>query len=206
MFGHGGFPLGTWPARTAGGLLHSHGGHCRQSRLSALPKNKLIFPQHEPSDPHVPVSGNGEARMLAGSKVVAIPLLNTLVGSHGISGDACLNLDAAVATDMVAVPAAWCPNPGTTSCVRVTGVSMQPALADGDILAVDYSITNQDLLDGKFVISRHKAKGLFVSRFRSYGGARVLEAENRDYEPVVLGCDRAWKIVGKVLWWTRFAP
>ena len=60
--------------------------------------------------------------------------------------------------------------------------------------------------DGKIVVAWHKAKGLSVSRFRRYRGVEVLEAENREYETVTLGSHRDWRIVGKILWWTRLAP
>jgi SOS-response transcriptional repressor LexA len=35
---------------------------------------------------------------------------------------------------------------------------------------------------------------------------QLLESENREYEPIVFGKDRNWRIVGKVLWWIRSAP
>jgi SOS-response transcriptional repressor LexA len=117
-----------------------------------------------------------------------------------------LDLNKAPVEDMIAAPASWCPNPASTSCLRVKGMSMSPLIHDGDILAVDYSAASHSDLDGKIVVAWNKDKGLCVSRFRRYRGVEVLEAENRDYESVTLNSDRDWRIVGKILWWTRLAP
>jgi phage repressor protein C with HTH and peptisase S24 domain len=107
---------------------------------------------------------------------------------------------------MIAAPASWCPNPDSTSCLRVKGMSMSPLIHDGDILAVDYSAANHSELDGKIIVAWNKDRGLCVSRFRRYRGVEVLEAENRDYQSVTLNSDRDWRIIGKILWWTRLAP
>ena len=37
-------------------------------------------------------------------------------------------------------------------------------------------------------------------------GLQLLESENREYEPIVFGKDRDWRLVGRVLWWIRSAP
>jgi SOS-response transcriptional repressor LexA len=37
-------------------------------------------------------------------------------------------------------------------------------------------------------------------------GVQLLESENSEYEPVKLGKNRNWRIIGKVLWWIRKAP
>ena len=140
------------------------------------------------------------------TQLVAIPLLDVHAGTHGEQGDNMLDLNKAPAEDMIAAPAAWCPHPSSTSCLRVKGMSMSPLIHDGDILAVDYSEVSHADLDGKIVVAWHKDRGLCVSRFRRYRGVEVLEAENRDYENVTLGSDRNWRIVGKILWWTRLAP
>jgi len=133
-------------------------------------------------------------------------LLSVCAGTHGISGDSELDLESARIEEMIAALASWCPNPSSTSCLRVRGSSMRPLINEGDIMAVDYSQTNYATLDGKIVIAWHKNTGLSVSRFRCYRGIAVLEAENREYHPVTIGSDRDWRIVGRILWWTRMAP
>jgi SOS-response transcriptional repressor LexA len=175
--------------------------------ISALPKDKRVFPKSTFPDFDIVVAGSGsKIRSEKKTQLVAIPLLNVRAGAHGEPGDKIFDLDKAPAEDMISAPAAWCPNPAYTSCLRVKGVSMRPMMNDGDILAVDYSQTNHAQLDGKIVVAWHKDKGLSVSRFRSYRGVEVLEAENRDYKSVTLGFDRDWRIVGRILWWTRLAP
>jgi SOS-response transcriptional repressor LexA len=175
--------------------------------LRVLPDSKKVFPKSAFPDFDIVVAGSGnKARSKKKTQLVAIPLLGVHAGTHGEKGDKTLDLDKVPAEDMIAAPAAWCPHPATTSCLRVKGMSMSPLIHDGDILAVDYSEANHADLDGKIVVAWHKDKGLCVSRFRRYRGVEVLEAENRDYETVTLGSDRNWRIVGKILWWTRLAP
>jgi SOS-response transcriptional repressor LexA len=175
--------------------------------IRALPIDKRIFPKSAFPDFDIVVAGSGgKSRSKKKSQLVAIPLLTVHAGALGEKGDDTLDLDKAPVENMIAAPAAWCPNPSSTSCLRVKGMSMSPLIHDGDILAVDYSQTSHAELDGKIVVAWHKDRGLSVSRFKRYRGVEVLEAENRDYESVTLSSDRDWRIVGKILWWTRLAP
>ena len=175
--------------------------------IRALPIDKRLFPKSAFPDFDIVVAGSGgKTRSKKKSQLVAIPLLTVHAGALGEKGDDTLDLDKAPVENMIAAPAAWCPNPSSTSCLRVKGMSMSPLIHDGDILAVDYSQTSHSELDGKIVVAWHKDRGLSVSRFKRYRGVEVLEAENRDYESVTLSSDRHWRIVGKILWWTRLAP
>jgi SOS-response transcriptional repressor LexA len=175
--------------------------------IRALPAEKRVFPKSSFPDFDIVVAGSGgKIRSKKKSRLVAIPLLTVHAGTHGEKGDNTLDLNKAPVEDMIAAPEAWCPNPASTSCLRVRGMSMSPLIHDGDILAVDYSMANHDELDGKIVVAWNKEKGLCVSRFRRYRGVEVLEAENREYESVTLSSDRGWRVVGKILWWTRLAP
>jgi SOS-response transcriptional repressor LexA len=175
--------------------------------IRALPLDKRLFPKSAFPDFDIVVAGSGgKSRSKKKSQLVAIPLLTVHAGALGERGDDTLDLDKAPVENMIAAPAAWCPNPSSTSCLRVKGMSMSPLIHDGDILAVDYSQTSHSELDGKIVVAWHKDRGLSVSRFKRYRGVEVLEAENREYESVTLNSDRDWRIVGKILWWTRLAP
>jgi SOS-response transcriptional repressor LexA len=175
--------------------------------LRALPDSKRLFPKSTFPEFDIVVAGSGtKTRSKRKTQLVAIPLLGVHAGTLGERGDKTLDLNKVPPEDMIAAPAAWCPHPASTSCLRVRGNSMSPLIHDGDILAVDYSEASHAHLDGKIVVAWHKDKGLCVSRFKCYRGVEVLEAENRDYESVTLGSDRDWCIVGKILWWTRLAP
>jgi phage repressor protein C with HTH and peptisase S24 domain len=107
---------------------------------------------------------------------------------------------------MLATPFAWCPNPAQTSCIRAKGKSMSPLIADGDIVAVDYSQTNPTDLSGKIVVAWHREHGLSLHRFLLVQGVQMLDSENRDFPPIVLEKDCNWRIIGKVLWWIHKAP
>jgi SOS-response transcriptional repressor LexA len=175
--------------------------------IRALPIDKRLFPKSTFPDFDIVVAGSGnKKRSKVKTQLVAIPLLSVHAGTFGERGDNTMDLDKAPVEDMIAAPASWCPNPASTSCLRVKGMSMSPLIHDGDILAVDYSSANHAELDGKIVVAWNKDKGICVSRFRRYRGVEVLEAENRDYESVTLNSDRGWRIIGKILWWTRLAP
>ncbi len=159
------------------------------------------------SDVEIVLAGSGAKRGVAQkAQLVAIPLLQVHAGSHGEEGDHVLDLRQSPTGEVIAAPLAWCPNPETTSCLRVKGHSMVPLIHDGDIIAVDSSQTKHSDLNDKIVVASHKKKGLSVSRFKHIGGIELLESDNRDYESIMLSGDRNWQVVGKVLWLIRQTP
>src|SRR6266567_106451 len=121
--------------------------------IRALPLDKRLFPKSAFPDFDIVVAGSGgKKRSKKKTQLVAIPLLAVHAGTHGEIGHITLDLDKAPVEDMIAAPASWCPNPATTSCLRVKGLSMSPLIHDGDILAVDYTVTSHEELDGKIVV------------------------------------------------------
>lgn len=84
------------------------------------------------------VSAGGSAKKPEDKKLqlVAIPLLRTVAASHGETGDDHALLQDAPVESIIAAPKDWCPNPSTTSCLRVRGSSMSPLISDGYILVV----------------------------------------------------------------------
>jgi SOS-response transcriptional repressor LexA len=139
-------------------------------------------------------------------RMVAVPLLGVQAGTIGQVGGQFTDLDTALAEEMIAAPAFWCPNPVQTTCLRVKGTSMSPLINDGDVVAVDASQTNPKDLNRKIVVAWHRENGLALARFISAEGVHLLESENREYSPVTVDKDRKWQIVGKVLWWIRRGP
>lgn len=133
--------------------------------------------------------------------LVSIPLLKAIMGTHGQPGDRRSSLRAIPSSSVLAMPSAWCPNPAYTSLLRVKGHSMNPVLRHGDLVAVDCFQTERRDLYGELVVVAHEESGLTVSRLRRYDTLDVLEAESRQYEPVILNKATGWRIVGKVLWW-----
>jgi phage repressor protein C with HTH and peptisase S24 domain len=133
-------------------------------------------------------------------QVIGLPLLKGAVGALGTAGDR-RSLRTIPAAEMIGAPVSWCPNPAYTSLLRVTGHAMEPLIRQGDILAVDSFQTEREQLYGKLVVASGDQQGLCVSRLRRYDTLDVLEAENREYDSVVLSKSSGWRIVGKVLWW-----
>ena len=138
-------------------------------------------------------------------QVIGVPLLKGVVGTHGADGDN-RSLRTMPVAEMIGVPASWCPNPAYTSLLRVKGRSMEPLIHQGDVIAVDSFQTEREQLHGKLVIVSSHGHGLSVSRLRRYDTLEMLEAENREYESVVLSKSGGLRIVGKVLWWIAGAP
>lgn len=137
---------------------------------------------------------------------VEVPLLKAAIGTHGQPGDRRSSLRAIPASSVVTTPASWCPNPAYTSLLRVKGHSMDPVLRHGDLVAVDSFQTERRDLYGHLVVVANEQTGLSVSRLRRYDTLDVLEAESRQYDPVILSKATGWRIVGKVLWWISGTP
>jgi phage repressor protein C with HTH and peptisase S24 domain/DNA-binding XRE family transcriptional regulator len=146
------------------------------------------------------------SKMPTKARLVAIPVLALHAATHGAVGDHVLDLDSAPVTEMLAAPDMWCPNPGETNCLRVRGGSMSPIINEDDIVAVDCAQTDPKQLSGKIIVTWQEEHGLVLSRFLLVNGTQLLESENRAYEPVRLGKNRNWRIIGRVLWWIRQAP
>jgi SOS-response transcriptional repressor LexA len=77
---------------------------------------------------------------------------------------------------------------------------MEPAIRDGDMVAVDAYQTERGHLYGHVVVVTTEVNGLSVSRLCRYESVDVLEAEDRQYQPVILKKSAGWRIIGKVLW------
>ena len=173
--------------------------------LRVMPKLRKGLSQSQTIKLESAQAGSG-AKRIAVPQLVAIPLLRVVAASHGEKGDSPAILHDAPVESMIAAPVGWCPNPSSTTCLRVQGNSMKPLICDGYIVAVDSSQTNPVDLEGKIVIAWHKDLGLTVSRLQRYGQAEVLQPENREYESIVLDNKDKWKILAKVLWWIGKAP
>jgi phage repressor protein C with HTH and peptisase S24 domain len=170
--------------------------------MRILPQLRRRLSQTKIPDFQLVRAGSGSKRPVAEQlQLIAIPLLKAFAASHGEKGDNGTLLHGEPVESMIAAPKAWCPNPDTTTCLRVQGDSMSPVIGDGYILAVDSSQNDSADLNGKIVIAWHKDRGLTVSRFRCYDHTEVLHAENPKYESVTLDSRNKWKILGKVLWW-----
>jgi SOS-response transcriptional repressor LexA len=145
-------------------------------------------------------------KALESPQLVAIPLLKIAVASPGEQVDSLETLHDAPVENVIAAPRDWCPNPVTTSCLKVRGKSMMPLIDDGYILAVDSSQTDPGKLNGKVVIAWNRDRGLAVSRMQRYDNTDVLQPENNEYKSLILDRKSSWKIVAKVLWWVGQAP
>lgn len=173
----------------------------------ALPGNRASRPL--PAMPPLENARAGsEPRMWPASRerMVALPVLKAVAGTHGNRGDKRLSLDLIAPSKLLGAPADWCPNARYTSLLRVRGHSMEPLIHDGDILAVDSSQTDKSKLDGKVVVVAHEEEGLCVSRLRHYEDIELLESGNHEHAGIVLGKNSGRRIVGKVLWWISATP
>jgi SOS-response transcriptional repressor LexA len=143
----------------------------------------------------------GTAQSLKHANLVAVPLLPVKAATAGHHGD---NIDLAEVSpeSMLAAPAAWCPNPDSTLCLRVKGNSMSPLILDAYIIAVDTAQIENDSLVGQIVVASHNERGLLVSRLIRFDHTDALVSDHREYGSVPVSAGSEWRIVGKVLWWT----
>ncbi len=175
--------------------------------MSVMPVLRQRFQRSRFADFEIVAAGSGgKKKVQKRVELVAVPLLRVVAAAPGEKGDGKPQLDGAVVDSMIAAPKDWCPNPTTTSCLRVRGNSMSPLILDGYIVAADSSQTDRSVLDGKVIISWHRDMGLTVSRFRRYDHTEILQPENQHYESISLSGKHQWKIVAKVLWWIGKAP
>jgi SOS-response transcriptional repressor LexA len=182
----------------------------REDLLRVVPQLQARLRKAQLPDLEVVAAGSGGKRPRSKTKLqlVAIPLLKSVAVAHGEKGggEGSELLHDASIESMIAAPKGWCPNPSTTSCVRVSGNSMSPLIHDGYILAVDSAQTEINELNGKIVIAWHRDRGLTVSRLNRFDHTIVLQSENSNYESITLSGNQKWKIVAKVLWWIGKSP
>jgi peptidase S24-like protein/helix-turn-helix protein len=173
-----------------------------------LPGGRRVLQRAKFPDFEIAVAGSDKKRAGDSKKIklIAIPVLPIHAATRGQKGDDDIDLGQVSPDEMIAAPSIWCPNPAETRCLRVRGSSMTPLIEDGDIVALDSSQTDPGELNRKIVVAWHPEHGLSLSRFLRIEGLQLLESENREYEPIVFGRDRNWRLVGKVLWWIRLAP
>ena len=96
------------------------------------------------------------------------------------------------------------PRPENLRCVRISGESMAPVLPDSSIIAVDITLNNPRLVDGKIVCARVSEEEVVIKRLRLQDHYLILLSENQDqdkYPPVVLDLnERKDLIIGQVVW------
>jgi SOS-response transcriptional repressor LexA len=183
-------------------------GLSREDLMRVVPRLQERLRQAQIPELRIVSAGTGPRKTGADEtlQLVAIPLLKTVAASIGEKGDDHEILPDAPVESMIAAPKDWCPNPLTTSCLRVRGNSMSPLIHDGYILAVDFSQNEMRAMDGKIVIAWRKDMGLSVSWLKRYDHTVVLQPENASYGSITLSAKQKWKIVAKVLWWIGKAP
>ena len=86
-------------------------------------------------------------------------------------------------------------DPDTTVCIRVEGDSMEPALRDGDLVAVDHA--QADPTDGGIFVVRTD-DGLVAKRLRRASGRWEMASDNPAYDARAF-C-QGDRIIGRVAW------
>lgn len=181
-------------------------GLSKSSVASRLASDRSRQPSPAPVPVEIVSAGARKRNPGKNAELFAIPVLDVHASGPNEDGDRVADISRNHAQQLIAATSDWCPHPLDTTCLRVQGNSMDPLITNGDIVAVDSSQISVSELNGKIVIASHKKRGLSIARFRKYRDVELLLPENREYEPIQIGKDRSWKIVGKVLWWLRRAP
>ena len=104
----------------------------------------------------------------------------------------------------------WLPNPNETVGVRLQDDSMHPILPSGSIVAIDRSVTDPQLLQGRLVAACPERDP--VIRWLDLSGRHLIlrpSQPSKDHPliPVELDDQTEGLIVGQVVWsWSRFGP
>jgi transcriptional regulator with XRE-family HTH domain len=115
-----------------------------ENLLRVMPKMRDRLQQSTFANLEIARAGSGAQKThLQKQRLVAIPLLKVVAATHGETGGHPSSLLSGPVESVIAAPREWCPNPATTSCLRVRGNSMSPLIQDGYILGVDYSQSDQ---------------------------------------------------------------
>jgi SOS-response transcriptional repressor LexA/DNA-binding XRE family transcriptional regulator len=178
-----------------------HAGLRLSDVTRVLPEVRRSAGESESSELDFARAGNAPIHSLESVRLVTVPLLPIQAGTPGSRGD---NVDLAEVSpeSALAAPIEWCPHPESTICLRVKGNSMSPLILDGYVIAVDTSDIENDRLVGHIVVASHQEKGLLVSRLIRFDHTDALVSDHREYESVPVAPGSAWRIIGKVLWWT----
>jgi SOS-response transcriptional repressor LexA len=199
--------LGNLAGDPACWFFWGRAGLHNEDLMRVVPEMRLRLRKTFTPDFEIVSAGSGGKKHLRDKlQLVAVPLLTAVAASHGEKGDDASVLREAPVESIIAAPKDWCPNPASTTCLRVKGNSMTPLIQNGYIVAVDSSQSERGKLNGKIVIAWHREMGLTVSRFERYGHTDTLQPENREYESITLDGKHKWKILAKVLWWIGKAP
>jgi phage repressor protein C with HTH and peptisase S24 domain len=96
------------------------------------------------------------------------------------------------------------PQPENLRCVRVSGDSMEPALTDGSIVAVDITRRNPRELEGRIVCARISDDEVVIKRLRLRGQYALLFSDNEDqhkYPTLVVDLrENRELVIGQVIW------
>ncbi|RUL89268.1 helix-turn-helix domain-containing protein [Tautonia sociabilis] len=117
------------------------------------------------------------------------------------------------AVDSIRIYRKWLPHPKATVALRVEDDAMHPILPEGSVVAIDRTIREPNVLEGRIVAAR--VEGRAVIRWLELSGRHLILRPNRPgpgsptvaLEPSVIGEEAAvGPILGKVVWsWSRFA-
>jgi transcriptional regulator with XRE-family HTH domain len=113
-----------------------------ENLLRVLPEMRERLQRSRFGDLEIVRAGSGARKThLEKHALVAIPLLKVVAAAHGQTGGHPSSLLSGPVENMIAAPRDWCPNPATTSCLRVRGHSMSPLIQNGYIVPIRSNIS-----------------------------------------------------------------
>ena len=127
---HSYIELGNLSGATLCWYFWGRAGLRTEDLMRVMPKLGKRLNRPQAIDLQIASAGAG-SKTLKAPQLVAIPLLKVVAASHGGQGGSSAMLQDAPVESMIAAPEDWCPNPSTTSCLRVRGNSMMPLIQDG---------------------------------------------------------------------------
>ncbi len=133
-------------------------------------------------------------------EIVAVPKVRARLCAGGGS----MELEAVPVSEHP-FPRSWLARMGTPSAMvfmDVIGNSMEPGIADGDMVLVDQAYTE---VSSKMVMAVGYEDAIYIKRMEKRPGALALLSDNPDYAPIMIAGDElnSFRVIGRVVWLCR---
>ncbi len=136
----------------------------------------------------------------ASGEIIAVPKVRARLCAGGGS----LELEAAPVSEHP-FPRSWLSRMGTPGAMvfmDVVGDSMEPGIADGDMVLVDQAYVQ---ITPKSVMAVGYEDSIYIKRLENRPGGITLLSDNPDYAPIAIAGDEmsSFRVIGRVVWLCR---
>lgn len=145
------------------------------------------------------LSGQKQSAIQMQDDIIAVPIYDVCASAgYGawVTGEAIIGKFAMPSLGIKRMTGS---NAKNINLLYVKGDSMEPTLADGDLIAIDRSKT--EATNGLFVARIEN--DLYVKRITFNSIAAILSSDNPGYPPITARYDDTFELIGRVIWFSR---